>query len=163
MARLYDRAITLLAATGALSLLGITLMIVVDVVLRNTGFRPLQSTSALSEYAMLYSTLCAAPWLVRENGHVAITAFASMMPTRLCFAVSMAVQILSVLVLAVLAWRAGAVGWDRYAAGNMDMRSVTLPGWLLYAWLSMGLALTAVEFARLALRGRVYTGSAGGA
>ncbi len=161
LARLYDRAITGLAVTGALSLLLITLLIVADVVLRNTGHRPFQSTSALSEYAMLFSTMCAAPWLVRENGHVAITAFTSMMPTRLRFAVAMAIQALSVLVLGLLSWRAAVVGLEKAAAHTLDMRSISLPAWVLYAMLSLGLGLMAVEFLRMVIRGRIYTGSAG--
>ncbi|TDE37944.1 TRAP transporter small permease [Antarcticimicrobium sediminis] len=161
LARLYDRAIFGLAVSGALSLLLTTLMIVVDVVLRNTGYHPLQSSSALSEYAMLFSTMAAAPWLVRENGHVAITAFVSMMPSRLRFANGMVTQALAVAVLALLSWRAAVIGLEKAANGTMDMRSITLPAWVLYAMLAVGLGLMAMEFLRLLLRREVYAGTAG--
>ena len=85
LARFYDRVITGLAVTGGISLVIITIAIIIDVVLRNTGFRPSQSTSALVEYVMLYSTMAAAPWLVRKNGHVAITSFIERLPQRLRF------------------------------------------------------------------------------
>ncbi|QPM92340.1 TRAP transporter small permease [Pseudooceanicola algae] len=161
LVRLYDRAILGLAATGALSLFLITLMIVVDVVLRNTGYHPLQSASALSEYAMLFSTMAAAPWLVREGGHVAITAFVAMMPPALRFAIAMATQALAVGILSLLSWRAAVIGVDKAASHTMDMRAITIPAWVLYAMLAVGLGLMALEFLRLLLRRAVYSGSAG--
>lgn len=161
LGRLYDRAILGLAVTGALSLFLITLMIVADVVLRNTGHHPLQSSSALSEYAMLFSTMAAAPWLVREGGHVAITAFVAMMPGRLRFVLGMATQVLAVAVLAVLSWRAAVIGLEKAALHTMDMRSITIPAWVLYAMLSVGLGLMALEFLRLLIRREVYSGSEG--
>ena len=78
--RLYNRVITGLAVLGAASLVFISLAIIVDVVLRSTGFRPFQSTSAIVEYVMLFSTMAAAPWLVRNNGHVAISSFVGALP-----------------------------------------------------------------------------------
>ena len=44
------------------------LLIVVDVSLRNLGMQPPAYTVALTEYSLLYMTMAAAPWLVRERG-----------------------------------------------------------------------------------------------
>ena len=159
LARAYDRFIVALAALGGASLVFITLMIVVDVVLRNTGFRPFQSTSAVVEYVMMFSTMAAAPWLVRTGGHVAITSFVAMLPEGLRRAVGMLVLVISVVALGLLAWRSGAVGLQMMAQGSVDMRSINIPAWVLYAMLAVGFGLMAVEFLRIMLRGETYSGS----
>jgi C4-dicarboxylate transporter DctQ subunit len=159
LARFYDRVITGLAVTGGISLVIITIAIIIDVVLRNTGFRPSQSTSALVEYVMLYSTMAAAPWLVRKNGHVAITSFVERLPQRLRFLAGRAVLILCIFVLGLLSWRSSAVGLEMVAAGSVDMRSINIPSWVLYAMLAGGFGLMTLEFLRMLLRGNIYTGN----
>jgi len=159
LARFYDRAITGLAVTGGISLVIITIAIIIDVVLRNTGFRPSQSTSALVEYVMLYSTMAAAPWLVRKNGHVAITSFIERLPDGLRFLAGRAVLILCIIVLGLLSWRSCAVGLEMLASNSVDMRSINIPSWVLYAMLAIGFGLMTLEFLRMLLRGDIYTGS----
>ena len=159
LARFYDRIITGLAVTGGVSLVVITVAIIIDVVLRNTGFRPSQSTSALVEYVMLYSTMAAAPWLVRKNAHVAITSFVLSLPRTIRVTVGRVVLMLCVFVLALLSWRSAAVGLEMLAAGSVDMRSINIPSWVLYAMLSGGFGMMTLEFLRMLLRGETYTGS----
>lgn len=159
LARLYDRTIIGLAVTGGISLVVITIAIIIDVILRNTGFRPSQSTSALVEYVMLYSTMAAAPWLVRKNGHVAITSFIERLPGALRFVAGRAVLILCIVILGLLSWRSGAVGLEMLAAGSVDMRSINIPSWVLYAMLAGGFGLMTLEFLRMLLRGEIYTGN----
>ena len=162
LTKLYDRFIVGLATLGALSLVAITALIIVDVMLRNTGFRPFQSTSALVEYVMLFATMSAAPWLVRENGHVAIGSFVAKLPESVRLMVGRAVLVVSILALSLLTWRAVAVGMEMIGARSVDMRSINIPAWVLYAMLAMGFGLMAVEFLRILLRGDTYTGASGG-
>lgn len=160
--KLYDRLIVGLAILGAVSLAAITALIIVDVILRNTGFRPFQSTSALVEYVMLFATMSAAPWLVRENGHVAIGSFVAKLPEGAGLAVGRAILIVSILALALLTWRSVAVGMEMIATRSVDMRSINIPAWVLYAMLAMGFGLMAIEFLRILLRGQTYSGAGGG-
>lgn len=159
--RLYDRLIVGLAVLGALSLVFVTLAIVVDVMLRNTGFRPFQATSAIVEYVLLFSTMAGAPWLVRIGGHIAILSFVEALPERARRLLGQFVAILSMIALALLCWRSAAVGIQM--AGTIDMRSINIPSWVLYSMLSVGFGLMATEFLRLLLRGDFYSaGSEGG-
>ncbi len=160
--RFYDRFIIGLAVAGALSLALITIAIIVDVVLRNTGFRPFQWTSAVVEYVMLFSTMAAAPWLVRTNGHVAISSFMEMLPRPLRQLAGRVVVIAAIVTLGLLCWRSAAVGMQMVASRAVDMRSINIPSWVLYAMLSGGFGLMALEFLRLLLRGEIYTGTGGG-
>jgi C4-dicarboxylate transporter, DctQ subunit len=160
--RLYDRLVIGLAALAAISLGLVIFGIAIDVILRNVGLRPWQATSALVEYTLLFSTMAGAPWLVRRHGHIAITSFVEMLPPGMRRAIGQLVLIVSAATLALLCWRAGAVGFDMVERGSMDIRSVNIPSWVLYAMLSAGFGLMATEFLRLFLRGELYSGGEGG-
>lgn len=158
---IYDALIRALAAAGAASLGLITLLVGYDVLARNLGFPTLRWTSAVVEYVLLFSTMAAAPFLVRSGGHVAVTAFVDSLPDGLRRLTGRAMLVVSVVTLSVLAWVAGAMTWQRLGTGATDIRSVAIPAWILYAMLSAGFALMAVEFLRLLLRGEVYSGGEG--
>lgn len=157
LTRLYDRLILGLAVFAGAGILGATAMIIVDVVLRNVGLRPVQATSAVVEYVMLFATMATAPWLVRTGGHVAIGAFTDMLPAGARRVLGQTMTLAAALALALLAWRSGAVGLEMVAQGSVDMRSVNIPSWMLYAMLAVGFALMATEFLRLLLRGSFYS------
>lgn len=159
--RLYDRLILGLAGAAGAGILAATALIILDVVLRNIGMRPLQATSAVVEYAMLFATMATAPWLVRTGGHVAIGVFTDSLHGPVRRVLGQAVTLAAALALALLAWRAGAVGLEMVAQGSVDMRSVNIPSWVLYAMLAGGFALMATEFLRLLLRGGFYSGGGG--
>lgn len=159
--RIYDGLIFGLAILAAVSLVFITGAIVVDVVLRNLGFRPMQWTSAVVEYVLLFVTMSSAPWLVRINGHVAITSFVGGLPPSLRAVVGRAGLILSIVTLGLLSWRSAVVGIEMVASWSIDVRSINIPGWVLYAMLATGFGLMALEFLRLLLRGETFTGASG--
>ena len=70
--RAYDRLIYGLAGLAGAMIAGVCLLIVYDVVARNLGLQPPRSTVALTEYALLYFTMAAAPYLVRVKGHIVV-------------------------------------------------------------------------------------------
>ena len=149
----YDRLIGSLAIAGAASLAFATGAIVVDVMLRNLGLRPLQWSSAVVEYIMLFVAMAGGPWLVRTHGHVAVNSLVSQLPDRARRALARATQLLCAAILLLLAWRSVALGLDARATGAMDIRSVVIPGWIVFTMLAAGFALMAAEFLRLFARG----------
>lgn len=159
--KLYDGVIKLLVFLGAASLALMTVGIIGDVAMRNFGFRSIQALSALVEYGLLFSTMAVAPFLVRTHGHVAVQSFVEAMPPSLRHIVSQLGLALSVALLALLSWRAAAVAVEVTQSGAIDMRSVNIPGWVLYMMLSVGFGLMAVEFLILLLRGERFRGSQG--
>lgn len=154
----YDGLIVGLAALAGATLAFVTLSIVVDVTLRNLGFRPMQWTSAVVEYALLFVTMAGSPWLARRGGHIAINSFVEQLPARARARVGRAVLLVSVTVLAVLSWRAGVLAWHEYARGSVDIRSINIPGYVAPGLLGAGFALLACEFLRLLLVGATMAG-----
>jgi C4-dicarboxylate transporter, DctQ subunit len=158
---IYDRLIFALTYLAAASLALITIFVALDVIMRNLHMPTLRWISAVVEYVLLFSTMAAAPWLVRINGHVSLSSFVNLMPPRLQVLVGRLGLIISALSLGFLGVISGKMTLERWFDGSVDMRSVNLPAWLLYAFLSIGFVLMACEFLRLLLRGELYSGAEG--
>lgn len=159
--KLYDRVVLGLAALGAASLAVVTVLIIYDVLSRNLGWTPLSATSAIVEYALLFSTMAAAPWLVRINGHVSLSSVIKLTPRAVQRVVNRIVLLIAASAVGILAVVSGRIGLRQWQSGTIDMRSVDLSGWLLYAFMALGFALMATEFLRMLLRGEEYTGAGG--
>ncbi|TWD45417.1 TRAP-type C4-dicarboxylate transport system permease small subunit [Agrobacterium vitis] len=158
---LYDRLIFALAYIAAASLALVTVIVALDVIMRNLNMQTLRWISAVVEYVLLFSTMAAAPWLVRINGHVSLSSFVNLLPRRLQTIVGQLALVVSALSLGFLGLISADLTMQRWMDGSVDMRSVNLPAWLLYAFLAVGFVLMACEFVRLLLRGEVYSGAEG--
>ena len=155
--RIYDTLIMALAAVAGVMVAGVFVAIVVDVCMRTAGLQPPMFTSALTEYALLYMTMLAAPWMVRNGGHVFVESFTSMLPHAWFRVVERVVYVVCVAICLVLAWYAAALGYDVLLRDELDYRSIVSPRWVLFASLPVGFGLAAVEFARFLLgRGTMY-------
>ncbi len=153
MLHLYDRLIGGLAALAGVTLFAIAAMIVVDVTLRNLGMQPPQAISALTEYALLYATMAAAPWLLRSGGHVTIHSLTAQLPTGAQVILRRAILVLAILLCLTLAFAASGMAIESFGRGDVDVRSIDLPRWLLFLPLALGFALLAAEFLRLLILG----------
>lgn len=150
--RAYDALVHGAAAIGSLLIAAIFLAIVADVALRSLGFRPPAGTSALSEYAMLYMTMLMAPALVRSGGHVAVESFVGQLPAGARGGLRKASFVACIAVSLLLAWYAGAMALDAALRGEIDVRSIEIPRWVLVGILPIGFLLCAAEFSRLLFR-----------
>ena len=157
LAKLYSRLIEGLAALGGLMLAAVCLVIVYDVIARNLGLQPPASTVALTEYALLYFTMAAAPWLVRTRGHIVVEVIhARLQGTAkrwvdrlillICFSVSAGISVLALMLML-----------ESLQRGEIEIRSLEMPRALLFAPLVVGFGLMASEFLRLGLRGEPVT------
>ncbi len=152
LARAWDRLIGALAAFAALLLGAMALAIGYDVVMRYFLAAPTSWSNDFSEYTLVWATFLAAPWLARKNGHVRIDVFTSMISPAAQAWLGRAVGIGSAIVCAIGAWQTAAETWDVFARGLMVAKTWAVPQWLPYVAMPLGFALTAIEFARAALR-----------
>lgn len=123
-------------------------LVVIDVGIRTAGFRPPAYTIAVVEYLLLYFTLFAAPYLVRQKGHVYIDALTSQLPRVLRFIVekfAYMVCIISALTFAYIGWGLSIEAID---SGLFEERSIDIPIWLLYIPMPGAFFLVATEFLR---------------
>nr|WP_281720135.1 TRAP transporter small permease [Nitrosomonas nitrosa] len=153
---LYARLIAGLAAFGCLLCAAVFVAVVVDVTLRSLGFKPPEYTSAFCEYALLYMTALAAPWLVREKANVSVVAFVERLPLGWRSRLEKLILVVCALICFGLCWYSAKVGLDFWRRGEIDIRSIEIPRWVLFAVLSPSFAICAIEFS-LQLRTRART------
>lgn len=151
LARGHARLIGGLAWLAAASLAVICLLVIVDVAAYSTGFGSIGWTSDLAAYGLLYSTMLAAPWLLRVKGHVTLDSVRRLFPVAMQRAMEVAVCLLSIAACLLLTWGGLLLIDDSIARGAIDYRVLAIPRWLLYLPLPLGFGLMAVEFARVLL------------
>lgn len=148
ISKAYNGLITGLAILGGLMLALIFIGIVADVTIRTVGYNSIQWYSAIAEYCLLFSTMCGAPWLVRLKGHVVVESLTMVMPPLLRMIVAKLVYVLCILLSLLFVY----YGWIEmvaaFAAGELDLRSIDMPKWLLFVPFPLGFSLVAIEFGR---------------
>ncbi len=145
---IYDRIIEALAVLAGAAIAVAFVLIIIDVGVRVTGFRPPAFTIATVEYLLLYFALFAAPWLVRQKGHVYVDALVSRLPQVARKLLEKLVYALCVAVPLIFAWFAMQLLIDAIASGMFEERAIDIPLWLLYAPMPLGFFLVATEFMR---------------
>ena len=152
MTRYYDRLIIGLATVAGLIVAGICLLIIYDVIARNLGWQPPASTVALTEYAMLYLTMAAAPYLVRMKGHIVVEVLYRRLNAAAQRLLDRLILILCMLIALIVSFTAMRLMVEALQRGEIEVRSLDAPRWVLFAPLCVGFFLMATEFLRLLVR-----------
>ena len=152
LGRVYDLLILALAWWAGGAIVATFLAIIADVVMRNLGMRSPAFTSALSEYAMLVATMAAAPMIVRERGHVWVEVIQSFASGRLLRVSGLMAILFCIGICVIMSWYSVAIAFEAAGRGEVDIRSIILPRWFLYAVLAVGFGLCATEFARFLVK-----------
>lgn len=142
-----------LAGLAGLIIGAVCLVIVYDVAARNLGGQPPASTVALTEYALLYFTMGAAPWLVRQRGHIVVEVFVSKMGLSVKRFLRVATLLLCVTVSIAIAVLASLLALEAISRGEIEVRSLDTPRWVLFLPIAVGFLLMAAEFLRLLVIG----------
>jgi len=131
------------------SLIGLAIaMVVVDVTLRALRIANLNFSVAFVEYILLYFVLLAAPYLVRERGHVVADMLHSQLTGTARVVMDKVIYSICIVVSLVFAWFGFLLLIDAIQNGYIDERSVNIPYWLLYICYPPCFLLIAAEFAR---------------
>jgi TRAP-type C4-dicarboxylate transport system permease small subunit len=152
---LYDDFLGVLATAAAVAFGAVSFFIAYEVTVRWLGFRPPVWPVAISEFTMLYATVLAAPWVLRQGSHVQVSTLAAILPARTRSVLGRALCFLGMAVCLVVAWYALRV---TLTAQGLEIRSFEMPKWLVYAPLPLGFLLLAVEFARHMVAGTLFAG-----
>lgn len=122
----------LAAAAGALVVL-LTALVVFDVAARSLRILTLPWSLEATEYMLYAVTFLGAPWVLRENGHIAIELVVERLPAPLRAATARVADVLGAAICAVLLYYACRVVWLSYRSGIMVQKSFSFPEWLAYA------------------------------
>lgn len=158
----YGYFLAAIAAIAAVLLLAITALIVVDVLMRNTGMTPWPYTLTVTEYSLLYVTMLGSPWLVRIRGHVFIELVTAAIPERARAILGIVTSFMCAAACLLFAYYSLDVTIDDYVRGAVDVRSFDMPRWLLFGVMPPSFALMSAEFVRLIFtKERLFSGRPG--
>lgn len=120
--------------------------IVVDVSIRTFGYSPPLFTSSVVEYGLLYMTMLAAPWLVRQHGHVAIEALVAALPDGVRRPLAKMVYLVCGSVSILFTYFTLQLFWEAAISGELDVRGVDMPYWSLFLPMPIAFSLIGLEF-----------------
>jgi TRAP-type C4-dicarboxylate transport system permease small subunit len=143
---LYSRLLDAMLAIACVLLLGMTLLIGADVLLRNIGAGGIPPSNELSEYGLYLSTILAAPGLLRRGQHIRVDIILQMMRPRLAWYFEWIGDIVGIVCCFLFVWYGVRVTFASYAAGAVSIKTLVLPEWWIMAPMPVCFLMLAIEF-----------------
>ena len=144
----YNWLIVALAGLAGATIGLCFLLIVIDVSIRAVGRTPPAYTSAVVEYTLLYFTLLAAPYLVRQKGHVYVDALLSRLTGRTRWVAEKLAYCVCVVTSLAFSFIGFRLALAAIESGSIEERSIDVPSWVDYWAVGPIFLLVAIEFTR---------------
>lgn len=154
--RLYDRLIVTLAIAASVIVAVMCAMVLFDVTMRTLSVPMPAFAVTIVEYSLLYLAMCAAPWLVRERGHVYIDLLVQVLPPALRKTLERMIYLVAIIGCIIVAATATYLTWIAINSERMDVRGIDVPLWVSQIPLPFGFTLVACEFLRLWILNESY-------
>lgn len=135
-------------AALVLLLLGMILLAVAQILLRNLADQSLVWADPFLRIAVLWIGLLGATIAARDNSHIAIDIASRYLPERLARASGVLLSLFAAVVCALVGWHAALFVRDEYAGGAYAFAQV--PAWLCEAIMPVAFALIAVRYLLIA-------------
>ena len=155
-----ERVTTALAYFACAIVALVFTMIVVDVLVRagctasynlfgdDYACSPPSFTLAVVEYSLLWFAMSAAPYLVRQRGHVTIEAVVSIVPDAVARMMAKIVYAVCFAISLLFAYYSMELFLETFESQEPDVRGIDMPYWLLFLPMPFGFFLVAMEFLR---------------
>jgi TRAP-type transport system small permease protein len=145
----YGRVLDALALIGCALILGMTLMICADVLLRNVRIIPslvgLEWANEISEAMLFLVTMMTAPWLLRRGQHIRVDIVLRAVPPRVGWALEWIVDVLAFACCAVITYYSARAALASYQAGSLSIKTLVTPEWWLLCVLPVAFAALTLE------------------
>ncbi|MGR3762219.1 TRAP transporter small permease (plasmid) [Roseobacteraceae bacterium NS-SX3] len=150
--RSFGALLTGLAVLSAALLAAITLVIPLNVLLRNLGLPVIYGALDAIEYGLMAAAFLGAPWVLRLNAHVQVDLITHGLPPLARRRVVVAACLLGAATCALLGWAGLQALMQSYARGSMVRTAFTFPEWWTLTVLPLSMALCTLEFLRKIFR-----------
>jgi TRAP-type C4-dicarboxylate transport system permease small subunit len=127
-------------------------LILVDIGARYLRLFSLAWGLEASEYMLYAITFLGAPWVLREEGHIAVELVVERLAPGARRIARRIADLLGAVVCAVLLYYACRVAWRSYASGTMVHKSFIFPEWWVYAGMPLVFLILLAVYARWILR-----------
>ena len=149
LSSLYGRLLAALAWVACLLVLAMTLMICLDVLLRNVALVPsmrgLDWSNDVSEAMLFLITMLAAPWLLHRGQHIRVDILLRALPKRLAWSCEWLADVIGFACCVVMVLYGAKMTLASYASGALSVKALITPEWWLLAPLPVAFTLLAIE------------------
>jgi TRAP-type C4-dicarboxylate transport system permease small subunit len=142
----YGRLLDALLLAACFLLLGITILIGLDVLLRNIGLGGIPPSNELSEDALYLITILAAPGLLRRGQHIRIDILLRAIPSRIAWLCEWVGDAVGIVCCLYFFWYGVRVTAASYSAGAISIKTLVMPEWWIFAPMPLCFLLVAIEF-----------------
>ncbi len=150
----YARFLDSLGVAAGAVFAAMALATTFDVLRRSASGATVRGLAELVEYALFATTFLAAPWLLRQGGHVRVDFAVRALPERVAAAAHVAADALGLAVSLTLLVYAARVAWRSWASGGIVLKTLVFAEWWLYAVVVVSALLLTLEFVRRLAGGR---------
>jgi TRAP-type C4-dicarboxylate transport system permease small subunit len=142
----YGRVLDAMIVLACFLLLGMTLLIGLDVLLRNIGAGGIPPSNELSEDALYLITVLAAPGLLRRGQHIRVDILLRMIPPRIAWLLEWCGDIVGIVCSVLFFWYSVRVMLASYSAGAVSIKTLIMPEWWIFAPMPLCFLLLSFEF-----------------
>lgn len=147
-----DLLIDALAVLAAAQLCALVVLIVIDIGARYLRVFSLPWSLEAAEYMLYAITFLGAPWVLREEGHIAIELVVERLAPGPRRAMRRVADALGAAVCLLLVGFSLAVTWRSYRSGVVVQKSFVFPEWWVYAGMPAVLLVMLCIYLRWLLR-----------
>jgi TRAP-type C4-dicarboxylate transport system permease small subunit len=149
LSALYARLLEALAWVACLLVLAMTLMICLDVLLRNVALIPtmrgLDWSNDVTEAMLYLITMLAAPWLLHRGQHIRVDILLRAIARPLAYYCEWLADIVGLGCCLVMVLYGAKMTIASYTSGALSVKALITPEWWLLAPLPVAFALLAIE------------------
>ena len=153
MSRALDRLVEGLALLAGLALALLVGLLCLDVAVRYAQVVNIPWIGDAASIGLYAITFLAAPWVLRDRGHIAVDSVVKALPDGVQRVMRPAVNLLGAAVCVILTVYAIRVLLASYETGTQVFRMLVYPQWWLFTLPPLTFGLMAILFVRLAWRG----------
>jgi len=145
----YGRLLEVFALAACALILGMTLMICADVLLRNVRIIPgvagLAWSNEISEAMLYLVTMLTAPWLLRRGQHIRVDIVLRAVPRQVGWIFEWVVDVMGLACCLLIAWYGTRAALASLKAGSMSIKTLVTPEWWLLSVLPVAFLALSLE------------------
>jgi len=151
LAKIYRLVLVCCGGFAGLVFCAMAVLVSLDVVLRNLNIINFPWLLELSEYALYAATFLAAPWVLNMGSHVRVDLVVSALPRTAARICELLADLAGLAIVAIVGWYGLRVTQDAFARGDLVVKELVIPEWVLLAVMPLACLLMTIEFARRAI------------
>ncbi len=145
----YGRLLDAFALVACALVLGMTLMICADVLLRNVRIIPgvagLEWSNEISEGALYLVTMLTAPWLLRRGQHIRVDIVLRIVPKQVGWIFEWVVDVMGLACCLAIAYYGARAALASFQAGSVSIKTLVTPEWWLLSVLPVAFLALSIE------------------